>query len=128
MLSNSHMTTILPVGEVDRARKFYEDKLGLQPEGAHADGSFWMRTGDGSNVALIPRPDRQPSQYTALSFEVGSLESEIRDLEGRGVRFEDYDMPGLKTENHIFRAEDEQCAWFTDTEGNILCLHQELKH
>ena len=127
MLTNSHLTTILPVVQVDRARKFYEDKLGLQPEGSHADGSFWMRTSDGGTVALIPRPDRKAAEYTALSFEVGNLEGEIRDLEGRGVTFEDYDMPGLKTVNHIFRAEDEQCAWFTDTEGNILCLHEELR-
>ena len=127
MLTNSHMTTILPVVEVDRARRFYEDKLGLQPEGAHSDGSFWMRTSEGGTVALIPRPDRKPSEYTALSFEVGDLQNEVRDLEGRGVRFEDYDLPGLKTEKHIFRTEEEQCAWFTDTEGNILCLHEELR-
>lgn len=127
MLTNSHITTILPVTEVDRARRFYQDMLGLQPEGAHADGSFWMRTSDGGTVALLPRPDRQASKYTAMSFDVRNLESEVRDLESRGVRFEEYDLPDLKTVNHIFRAEDEQCAWFTDTEGNILCLHEELR-
>ena len=126
MLTRSHTTTILPVLEVERARRFYEQQLGLKPEGAKADGSFWMRTDDGSSIALIPRPDRQPSPYTALSFEVDNLEGEISDLEQRGVRFEDYDLPGLKTENHVFRTEDEKCAWFADTEGNILCIHQEL--
>jgi len=72
MLTNSHITTILPVVQMDRARRFYEEKLGLVPEGEHADGSFWMRGGDGSTVALIPRPDRKKADYTALSFEVAN--------------------------------------------------------
>jgi len=127
MLANSHITTILPVVEIDRARRFYEEKLGLSPEGMHADGSFVMRGGDGSTLALIPRPDRQKSEYTALSFEVPDVEREITELEHRGVAFEDYDLPGLKTVNHVFSTADEKCAWFNDTEGNILCIHQELR-
>lgn len=127
MLANSHISTILPVVEMDRARRFYEDKLGLAPEGAHADGSFVMRSTDGGTLTLIPRPERQKAEYTALSFEVPDIESEIDDLERRGVTFEDYDLPGLKTVNHVFATEDEKCAWFTDTEGNILCIHQELR-
>ena len=127
MLARSHITTILPVVQVDRARRFYEDKLGLVPEGSHADGSFVLRNEDGEKVALIPRPDRQKSEYTALSFEVPDIEREISELERRGVTFEDYDLPGLKTVNHVFSTTEEKCAWFTDTEGNILCIHQELQ-
>ncbi|HEY2929642.1 VOC family protein [Piscinibacter sp.] len=128
MLTNSHLTTILPVVQVDRARRFYEEKLGLQPEGEHADGSFWMRTGAGDTVALIPRPDRKPAEYTSMSFEVDDIDSEIKDLERRGVKFEDYDLPNLKTVNHVFATPDEKCAWLTDTEGNILCLHENTRH
>src|SRR5438132_5311306 len=128
MLTNSHLTTILPVVQVDRARRFYEEKLGLQPEGEHADGSFWMRTGTGDTVALIPRPDRNPAEYTSMSFEVDDIDSEIKDLERLGVKFEDYDLPNLKTVNHVFATSDEKCAWLTDTEGNILCLHEDLRH
>jgi len=128
MLTNSHITTILPVVQMDRARRFYEEKLGLVPEeGEHADGSFWMRGGDGSTVALIPRPDRKKAEYTALSFEVANIDSEIKDLEQRGVTFEDYDLPDLKTVNHVYATGDEKCAWLTDTEGNILCLHQDTR-
>jgi hypothetical protein len=46
---------------------------------------------------------------------------------GRRVRFEDYDLPDLKTVNHIFTTADERCAWFADTEGNILCIHEETR-
>lgn len=127
MLARSHITTILPVVQIDRARRFYEDKLGLVPEGSHADGSFVLRNEGGEKVALIPRPDRQKSEYTALSFDVPDIEREIGELERRGVTFEDYDLPGLKTVNHVFTADDEKCAWFNDTEGNILCIHEELR-
>jgi catechol 2,3-dioxygenase-like lactoylglutathione lyase family enzyme len=127
MLTNSHITTILPVVKMDRARQFYVDKLGLVPDGEHADGSFWMHAGDGGTVALILRPDRKQSEHTAMSFEVTNLDSEISDLERRGVKFEDYDLPDLKTVNHVFSTSDEKCAWLTDTEGNILCLHQSMR-
>jgi len=126
MLTTSHLTTILPVVEMERARSFYEQSLGLTPAGARADGSFELRTHDGSTLALVPRPDRKPSAYTALTFEVADVEAEIRDLERRGVHFEDYDLPGLKTVNHMARSADTVCAWFGDSEGNILCLHQDL--
>jgi predicted enzyme related to lactoylglutathione lyase len=126
MLTNSHITTILPVVQMDRARRFYEEKLGLMPVGGHADGSFVMRCSDGGTVSLLPKPEGTKAQHTALSFEVANLDQEIRDLEGRGVKFEDYDMPDFKTVNHVFTTADERCAWFTDTEGNILCIHEEL--
>jgi hypothetical protein len=58
-----------------------------------------------------------------MSFEVDDLESEIADLESRGVTFEDYDLPDLKTENHVATMGDEQAAWFMDPDGNILCVH-----
>jgi len=59
-----------------------------------------------------------------MSFEVGDLEKEIAELEERGVRFEDYDMPGMKTEGHIASMGDERAAWFLDPDGNVLCVHQ----
>jgi len=127
MLTKSHITTILPVKQMDRARRFYEEKLGLMPQGAHDDGSFVMRCSDGGTVSLVPKPEGTKAEHTALSFEVKNIDAEIKDLEGHGVRFEDYDLPGLKTRNHVFSTTDEKCAWFTDPEGNILCIHQELR-
>lgn len=127
MLTKSHITTIIPVRQMDRARQFYAEKLGLIPDGMHDDGSYVMHCSDGSTVSLMPKPDGTKAEHTAMSFEVDNIDAEIRDLEGRGVRFEDYDLPGLKTMNHVFSTKDEKCAWFTDPEGNILCIHQELR-
>jgi hypothetical protein len=61
-----------------------------------------------------------------LSFEVRHIEDDIRELEQAGVVFEDYDLPDLKTVNHICVLGSEKAAWFKDTEGNFLCLHEEV--
>lgn len=125
MLSNAPLTTMLPVGDLDRARRFYEDQLRLEPLGAAPDGAFRYRCGN-AMVALLPRPGMTPSQYTAMSFEVDDVESELADLEAHGVRFEDYDMPGMRTVNHVWAQGSEKAAWFKDSEGNFLCIHQTL--
>ena len=69
------------------------------------------------------RPGSSP-RARPLSWEVASVEKEIAELEGHGVKFEDYDMPGLKTVNHIAEMDGEKAAWFLDPDGNVLCLHQ----
>jgi catechol 2,3-dioxygenase-like lactoylglutathione lyase family enzyme len=124
MLSHSPVTAIIPTTDLARSRRFYEQQLGLLPEGAHPDGSFVLRTAAGGALALSPRPDAQPSPHTRLSFEVPDLAAEIRDLEGKGVAFDDYDLPDFKTVGHVCQMDDEACAWFRDPDGNILCLHQ----
>jgi len=127
MLSTTKMTTVLPVKDMDRARDFYEKSLGLAAQGLVDDDTFIFTSDGKTALQLLRRPNLPASEHTAVSFEVGDLEKEMNELEGRGVKFEDYDLPGLKTENHIAVNDHERCAWFTDTEGNILCLHQNLK-
>jgi catechol 2,3-dioxygenase-like lactoylglutathione lyase family enzyme len=125
MLNLAPVTTMLPVADLDRARRFYEDKLGLEPLGAAPDGALRYRC---ANVvlALLPRPDARPAGHTALSFEVNDLEKELSALEAKGVVFEDYDLPDLRTVDHVCVLGSEKAAWFRDTEGNYLCLHQEV--
>lgn len=125
-LTHAGVTTILPVMNMDRARRFYEGKLGLEPEGFAADGNYMFACGKGDHIALIPKPEGTKSDYTAMSFEVQSIEKVITELEGEGIRFEDYDMPNLRTANHVCVLGSEKAAWFKDTEGNFLCLHEQL--
>lgn len=125
MLSKAPVTAMLPVSDLDRARHFYQDQLGMQPVGSAPDGAFRFLCGS-TMLALLPRPGMTPSPHTAMSFEVDDLESELAELEARGVAFEDYDLPDLHTENHIWTKGSERAAWFRDTEGNYLCLHQSL--
>jgi catechol 2,3-dioxygenase-like lactoylglutathione lyase family enzyme len=126
MLTHAPLTTILPVKDLDRAREYYERKLGLKPEGLQADGKFLFSCGGGATLALIPKPEGTKAEHTAVSFRVDDIAKEIRDLESRGVKFNDYDFPGFKTVGHVCVLGAEQAAWFNDPEGNILCLHEEL--
>ncbi|WP_026549125.1 VOC family protein [Arthrobacter sp. Br18] len=126
MLSTSKATTILPVKDMDRARGFYEKSLGLTPAGPMEEGSFLFSDDGHNGIELMLKPESGPSGNTELSFEVEDIAMELGALESQGVRFEDYDLPGLKTVNHIAEHDGLKAAWFTDTEGNILCLHQVL--
>ena len=125
MLSQATITTMLPVKDMERARSFYEGKLGFQPDGgARVDGRYEYRC-DGARIALIPREGGTRAEHTALSFEVRDITERIRELERAGVVFEDYDLPGLKTVQHVCVLGSEKAAWFRDTEGNYLCLHEQ---
>jgi catechol 2,3-dioxygenase-like lactoylglutathione lyase family enzyme len=119
------VTAILPVIDMQRARRFYEHQLGLGEASEKPDGKCVFRCG-GMEIALFPRPGGTKAEHTALSFKVGDIGAAIRELEGRGVRFADYDLPGLKTVEHVCVLGSEKAAWFQDPEGNILCLHEDL--
>jgi predicted enzyme related to lactoylglutathione lyase len=124
MLTRAPVTTILPVVDMDRARDFYEKKLGLSPRGFAADGNFVFQCAGEATIALIPKPHGTKAEHTALSFEVSDVVTEIAEMEKRGVAFEEYDLPGLKTVGHVCVMGSDRTAWFKDTEGNILCIHQ----
>lgn len=125
MLGNAAMTTILPARDLARARAFYETTLGLEPIGPQPDGKFTFRVGNGE-LALFPKPEGTRAEHTAVSFRVEDIVATIRELERRGVAFADYDLPGLKTVGHVCVLGAEKAAWFSDPEGNLLCLHEDL--
>ena len=116
---------MLPVTDVDRARSFYSESLGLDYTGTNDEGSAMYALDGGSTLVLLPRPDSTPSESTAMSFEVDDITSEIKELEGAGVVFEDYELPELKTVDHVAEMGSEKAAWFKDPAGNVLCLHQQ---
>jgi catechol 2,3-dioxygenase-like lactoylglutathione lyase family enzyme len=126
MLENAPMTTILPVIDMQRARGFYENKLGLKPVGLKPDGKFVYATGSGAVLALFPKDGGTKADHTAVSFQVRDIAAAIKELKAAGVTFEDYDFPGLKTVNHVCVLGAEKAAWFKDTEGNYLCLHEDI--
>ncbi|MGY2873859.1 catechol 2,3-dioxygenase-like lactoylglutathione lyase family enzyme [Marmoricola sp. URHA0025 HA25] len=123
-LNDSTVAVMLPISDPDRAQKFYADQLGLPYQGPDMEGGPTFGLGGGGTLVLLHRPEEKPLSSTAMSFEVGDVAREISDLESRGVTFEDYDMPGLKTEHHIASMGAEKAAWFLDPDGNVLCLHQ----
>lgn len=125
MLSESSVTTMLPVKDMVRARAFYEGSLGLKPGGFRPDGKFVYQVG-GSTLALFPKPEGTKADHTAISFRVDDIAASIEVLRRAGVVFEDYDFPDLKTVNHVCVLGAEKAAWFKDTEGNYLCIHEDI--
>jgi catechol 2,3-dioxygenase-like lactoylglutathione lyase family enzyme len=124
-LSTSQVTVMLPVKDMSRARRFYEQQLALVPLGEKPDGKFIYHCG-GTEIALFPRPGGTKAEHTAISFKVDDIGAAIRELEGHGVTFADYDLPGLQTVQHVCVLGSEKAAWFQDPEGNILCLHEDI--
>ena len=125
-LAHHPVAMMLPVTDVDRAQQFYTETLGLDFTGINNEGSAMFSLGGGTTLVLLPRPDSRPAESTAMSFEVDDIGSEISALEGRGVTFEDYDLPELKTVDHVCEFGTEKAAWFKDPDGNVLCVHQTL--
>ena len=125
VLASTQVTCMLPVKDMARARRFYEEALGLVVVGAKPDGKFVSHCG-GTELALFPKPEGTKAEHTALSFKVADIAAAIASLKKRGVVFEDYDLPGFKTVEHVCVLGSERAAWFRDPEGNILCLHEDL--
>jgi catechol 2,3-dioxygenase-like lactoylglutathione lyase family enzyme len=107
-----------------RARGFYEGTLGLRAKGATPQGNFVFEC-PGGTIALYARPQPTKADHTALSWEVEDISAMIRALRAKGVVFEDYDLPDFKTVDSVCVLGAEKAAWFKDTEGNILCLHED---
>jgi predicted enzyme related to lactoylglutathione lyase len=121
MLKNAPVVPYIPATDVARARKFYEEKVRLSPREEVAGGVVY-ECGDRSWVFLYPSAGAGTSQASQAFWQVQDVETEVAELRGRGVVFEEYDMPGLKTVDGIFTGGGSKAAWFKDSEGNILAL------
>src|SRR3954462_9682220 len=121
MLQKSPMFAYLPVKDMARARKFYEQKLGFAPKRELAGGVYY-EFADGTACFMYPTPNAGTSQASQAFWAVEDVEREVADLRGKGVVFEEYDEPNMKTEHGILKSDGGKAAWFKDTEGNILAL------
>lgn len=124
MLQNAPMYSYIPAKDVARARKFYEEKLGLKQRQEIAGGVVY-EFGKGTACFLYPTPNAGTSQASQAFWQVDDIEREVAELKARGVKFEKYDMPEMD-ENGISTAGGAKAAWFKDTEGNIMALIQSL--
>lgn len=118
----SKATPILPAEDMARAKAFYTQKLGLKLN-MENEGIAIFECQDGSMVGVYPH-ERTRATHTAAALMVDDLSAEMASLRQKGVVFEDYDQPGLKTVNGVAEADGMKSAWFTDTEGNIVALNQ----
>jgi catechol 2,3-dioxygenase-like lactoylglutathione lyase family enzyme len=133
MLVNARAATRLPAQDLDRARRFYSEKLGLEPA-EERPGGLLYRVASGE-FALYRSAGTSPGTFTQIAFEVDDHASVVRELKRRGVVFEDVDSPGLRTNRGVAQVEGnypskggkgERAAWFLDSEGNLVGVGQPL--
>jgi predicted enzyme related to lactoylglutathione lyase len=124
MLQDATIHAYIPVSDVQRARDFYEQKVGLVPKEEYAGGVLYEC--GGAEVFLYPTPNAGTSGASQAFWSVDDIEAEVADLKSRGVRFGEYDTPHIKTKNGIATGGGAKTAWFKDTEGNTLAVSQRL--
>jgi predicted enzyme related to lactoylglutathione lyase len=126
MLNNGRFEANIPAADIERARSFYEDKLGLTPSGEPAPGYLRYETAGGTAFNVYETQYAGMSGHTIAQIHVDDVEKEVADLTARGVAFEVYDgMPGVEWRGAVaVIPEMGKAAWFKDSEGNILCIDE----
>lgn len=133
MLADAQVATRLPANDLDRARRFYSEKLGLEPV-EERPGGLRYQCG-GSSFALFESAGSASGTHTQMGWEVDDIEATVAALRARGVVFLEYDAPGLTTRNGVAdiagnypsKGVGERGAWFRDSEGNLLGLGQPVR-
>src|SRR6476469_2523946 len=122
MLSKTPVSAVLPCRNLKAAHDFYRKKLGLSLfSGSVKEGHLEFNAGEGTFLTCF-ESNSTKSNDTAVGFEVTDLEKEMTALRKRGVKFENYDLPGLKTVKGVATQGDHRAAWFKDPGGNVICL------
>jgi len=122
MLGKMDATPMIAVKDLDRARKFYEDTLGLKAKDEWGGEGVTLESGD-TLINVYRSEFAGTNKATALTFEVDDIDSEVSELKEKGIFFEHYDLPGLEPKGDLYVGEGGfKTAWFKDPDGNILSL------
>jgi predicted enzyme related to lactoylglutathione lyase len=126
MLQKFPLYAYFPARDLERARRFYEDKVGLKPQQEIAGGIVYAFA-NGTEAFLYLTPNAGTSQASQAFWQVDDVDAEIAELKSRGVVFETYpDMPGERSPSGAITAGGAKAAWFKDSEGNILAIIQDV--
>ena len=121
MLGDSKAFSGFAAGDIEKAKEFYGRTLGLKV--SESNGLLTLHLAGGNNVLIYPKPNHTPATFTVLNFPVDDVDQAVDELTKRGVRFEIYDLPDLKTDKKgIMRGNGPTIAWFKDPAGNILSV------
>ena len=123
MLGKSDATPMIAVNDLDRARQFYEETLGLSEVDDFGEG-FMLKIG-GTQLSIYRSEFAGTNKATALTFDVDDIDDEVRALKEKGIAFEHYELEGLTPNGDIYEGEGMKTAWFKDPDGNILSLIEE---
>lgn len=122
MFENSIAMAVLPASDLERARRFWSDVFALTPVRTDIGGDFYIV--GGMPVLVYETQFAGTAQNTSLGLFTDDLDRDMAALRERGVTFNEYDLPGLKTENGVVDMDGERGAWFDDSEGNIISIAQ----
>ena len=121
MLKESKAFSGFSANDIAKAKDFYGQTLGLEVSEDH--GLLTLHLAGGHKVLVYPKPNHVPATFTVLNFPVKNVNQTVEELKKRGVRFEIYNLPDLKTdEKGIMRGKGPTIAWFKDPAGNILSV------
>ena len=123
MLGKTDATPSIAVKDLDRARKYYEETLGLETVDRLGDEVVTMKSG-GTLVNVYRSEFAGTNKATLLTFDVDDIAAEVRELKDKGVMFEHYDNEGMERDGEVYSAEGMKTAWFKDPDGNILSLFE----
>jgi catechol 2,3-dioxygenase-like lactoylglutathione lyase family enzyme len=126
MLKNCRVHTVLPVSDLDRAREFYENTLKIPPKAELGSGVFYD-CGERTRFALSKSAGRSSGGHTQMGFVTDDIVTEVTDLKARGVVFEEYDTPAIRTVDGIADVGQLRAAWFKDTEGNVVAIMEPVE-
>jgi catechol 2,3-dioxygenase-like lactoylglutathione lyase family enzyme len=121
MLTDSPAFSGFSVDDQEKARRFYEDTLGLRVTDEGMEGIMRLHLGGGTDVLVYAKPDHKPATFTVLNFPVPDVEQAVDQLVARGVRFEHYENPPTDDKG-IMREGGPLIAWFTDPAGNVFSV------
>ena len=125
VLDKNRISAVLCSADLARSQEFYEDKLGLTLSRESIPNHLLFEGADGTSVLIYGRPSGNQADHTQVRFWSADVERDVAELAARGVVFEDYDFPALKTVEHIATtAGIGKSAWFKDPDGNTLALFQ----
>jgi predicted enzyme related to lactoylglutathione lyase len=128
MIKDKRSAAMLPASDLERAKSWYADTLDLKPD-YEDEGGVQYKAGDGTEFWVYPSEFAGTNKATSMGFMAKDLSAEMNELKSRGVKFEEYDIPGVKTVDGIAEfAPGERGAWFKDSEGNIIALFESAKY
>ena len=123
MLADRLIHATLPAADLERAKRFYTEKLGLSPE-TEAPGGIFYRCGGDTRFLVFPSGGTASGTHTQMTWNTTDIEAAVAKLKARGVVFEEYDTSEVKTINSVATLGQSKGAWFKDSEGNMLALGQ----
>jgi catechol 2,3-dioxygenase-like lactoylglutathione lyase family enzyme len=125
MVSDNRISAVLVSTDLDRAQRFYEDKVGLRLSPETIKNHLVFECGNGTSLLIYRRPTPNQADHTQVRFWSSDIDKDVTQLVGNGIEFDEYDSETFKTVNHIVTSKGiGRSAWFKDPDGNTIALFQ----